>query len=120
MNGANPRTITKEKFSKLVTSILVLPKMLELRPIVVDNTFTALGGNMRLRAFYDKTLREAGFKVIACSDHHFQPQGYTALWLLSESHFAVHTFPECGRSYIELSSGNLDCFNHFLNLTRDL
>lgn len=53
MNGANPRTITKEKFSKLVTSILVLPKMLELRPIVVDNTFTALGGNMRLRALND-------------------------------------------------------------------
>ena len=53
VNGANPRTITKEKFSKLVTSILVLPKMLELRPIVVDNTFTALGGNMRLRALND-------------------------------------------------------------------
>lgn len=53
MNGANPRTITKDKFSKLVTSILVLPKMLELRPIVVDNTFTALGGNMRLRALND-------------------------------------------------------------------
>ena len=53
VNGANPRTITKEKLSKLVTSILVLPKMLELRPIVVDNTFTALGGNMRLRALND-------------------------------------------------------------------
>ena len=53
VNEANPRTITKEKFSKLVTSILVLPKMLELRPIVVDNTFTALGGNMRLRALND-------------------------------------------------------------------
>lgn len=50
INGANPRTISKEKFEKLVCSILVLPKMLELRPIVVDNTFTALGGNMRLRA----------------------------------------------------------------------
>ena len=53
VNGANPRTISKDKFSKLVTSILVLPKMLELRPIVVDNTFTALGGNMRLRALND-------------------------------------------------------------------
>ena len=50
VNGANPRTISKEKFSKLINSILVLPKMLDLRPIVVDNTMTALGGNMRLRA----------------------------------------------------------------------
>lgn len=50
VNGANPRTISKEKFDKLINSILVLPKMLELRPIVVDDTFVALGGNMRYRA----------------------------------------------------------------------
>lgn len=50
VNGANPRTIKNDKFEKLIRSILILPKMLELRPIVVDNTFTVLGGNMRLRA----------------------------------------------------------------------
>ena len=50
VNNANPRTISNEKFDKLIDSILVLPKMLELRPIVVDNTFVALGGNMRYRA----------------------------------------------------------------------
>lgn len=50
VNAANPRTIKDSKFDKLVTSLLVLPKMLELRPIVVDNTMTALGGNMRYRA----------------------------------------------------------------------
>lgn len=50
VNGANPRTITDDKFHKLVNSILVLPKMLELRPIVVDNTMVILGGNMRYRA----------------------------------------------------------------------
>lgn len=50
VNGANPRIITDEKFDKLINSILVLPKMLELRPIVVDDTFVALGGNMRFRA----------------------------------------------------------------------
>lgn len=50
VNGANPRKISDTKFDKLVNSILVLPKMLELRPIVVDNTFVALGGNMRYRA----------------------------------------------------------------------
>lgn len=50
VNGANPRLIKEDKFTKLVNSILVLPKMLQLRPIVVDNTFVALGGNMRYRA----------------------------------------------------------------------
>ncbi len=50
VNESNPRIINGDKFDKLINSILVLPKMLELRPIVVDNTFVALGGNMRYRA----------------------------------------------------------------------
>ena len=50
VNEANPRTITNEKFQKLVNSVLALPKMLDLRPIVVDNMMVALGGNMRFRA----------------------------------------------------------------------
>ena len=49
-NVENPRTITDRNLQKLITSILVFPKMLALRPIVVDDTMTALGGNMRLRA----------------------------------------------------------------------
>lgn len=49
-NEENPRTITTEKFQKLVKSLLVFPRMLTLRPIVVDETMTVLGGNMRLRA----------------------------------------------------------------------
>lgn len=50
VNSSNPRTISKEKFDKLINSILVLPKMLELRPVVTDDTMVALGGNMRYRA----------------------------------------------------------------------
>lgn len=50
VNGTNPRKIKDKKFDKLVDSVLVLPKMLELRPVVVDNTMTVLGGNMRCRA----------------------------------------------------------------------
>lgn len=49
-NAGNPRTITEEKFKKLVKSLLVFPRMLSLRPIVVDSQMNVLGGNMRLRA----------------------------------------------------------------------
>lgn len=49
-NTANPRTITTEKFNRLVDSILVFPKMLELRPIVHDGKWVALGGNQRRQA----------------------------------------------------------------------
>lgn len=50
VNGENPRSITNDKFAKLVNSILVFPKMLSIRPVVVDNKMVALGGNMRLQA----------------------------------------------------------------------
>jgi S-adenosylmethionine decarboxylase len=51
----------------------------------------------------EKALREAGYGIVGFCEHHFSPQGYTCTWLLSESHCALHTFPEEGRSYIELS-----------------
>lgn len=50
VNKKNPRTISNEKFEKLINSILSLPKMLEIRPIAVDGNGVALGGNMRFRA----------------------------------------------------------------------
>lgn len=59
-----------------------------------------------IKSLFDKTLKECGFNVLGFMEHHFDPQGYTSIWLLAESHFAVHTFPEHGKSYIELSSCN--------------
>ena len=49
-NKENPRYITKPAFEKLVKSILIFPRMLEIRPIVVDGNYKVLGGNMRLKA----------------------------------------------------------------------
>lgn len=46
----NPRFIKEAKFEKLVDSILVLPGMLELRPVVTDGAGVVIGGNMRLEA----------------------------------------------------------------------
>lgn len=57
-----------------------------------------------LKDIVETILKESGFTVINFVDHRFSPYGYTALWLLAESHAAIHTFPEENRSYIELSS----------------
>lgn len=46
----NPRSIKDEKFKKLVLSVLMFPKMLSLRPIVVNSDNVILGGNMRYNA----------------------------------------------------------------------
>jgi len=57
-----------------------------------------------LRNRYSNILLESGFGILSFIEYHFEPFGYTALWLLSESHFAIHTFPEEAKSYVELSS----------------
>lgn len=59
MNPNNPRVIKDDKFAKLVRSIQEFPKMLEIRPIVVNSDMIVLGGNMRLKA-----CKEAGLKEV--------------------------------------------------------
>ncbi len=63
----------------------------ETDPAALDDIFTGC-------------LLEAGFKIVNQCEHYFTPYGYTKLWLLAESHLAVHTFPEENRTYVELSS----------------
>ena len=58
-NPNNPRVIKDDKFEKLVRSIKQFPKMLEIRPIVVNDDMIVLGGNMRLKA-----CKEAGLKEV--------------------------------------------------------
>lgn len=50
LNKKNPRTINKRQLDRLIKSVQEFPEMTELRPIVVDENNTILGGNMRYRA----------------------------------------------------------------------
>jgi S-adenosylmethionine decarboxylase len=69
---------------------------------------------------YNKLLQDSGFTILNYVEHYFQPQGYTALFLLGESHFAVHTFPEHNESYIELSSCVREPYDKFIKrINRD-
>jgi DNA modification methylase len=58
-NPNNPRVIKDDKFAKLVNSIKEFPKMMELRPMVINSDNIVLGGNMRLKA-----LKEAGYTEV--------------------------------------------------------
>ena len=57
-NAANPRTINRHKFQKLVNSEKQFPEMLSLRPIVVDKDNVILGGNMRYKACKELGLKQ--------------------------------------------------------------
>lgn len=58
-NPNNPRIIKDDKFEKLKKSIEDFPKMMELRPMVINKDNIVLGGNMRLKA-----LKELGYKEV--------------------------------------------------------
>jgi len=58
LNKKNPRLIKDYKFEKLKKSISEFPKMLELRPIIIDNDNIILGGNMRYQALKDLGYKE--------------------------------------------------------------
>jgi S-adenosylmethionine/arginine decarboxylase-like enzyme len=60
-----------------------------------------------------KLLKYSGFGILGLQEHYFKPQGYSALWLLKESHLAIHTFPEESKTYLELSSCNQRMYNKF-------
>ena len=58
-NPSNPRLIKDERFKKLVKSIEEFPKMMALRPIIIDVDGMILGGNMRFKA-----LKELKYKDV--------------------------------------------------------
>ena len=67
----------------------------EVKPEILKNTIS-------------KILIQSNFTIEEYNQKKFEPQGFSCVWLISESHCAVHTFPEENKSYIELSSCNLD------------
>ncbi len=57
-----------------------------------------------LKTELEDLLNTCDFEILGFMDHHFNPQGYTCIWLLGESHLAVHTYPEHDKAYVELTS----------------
>lgn len=68
---------------------------------------------------FDSLLKVAGFEILNKKEHFFEPYGYTALWLLAESHFALHTFPEENKSFLELSSCVEKQFYRFVDMVKE-
>lgn len=65
LNPDNPRSISKKDMELLVKSLKDFPEMLELREIVVDETMTVLGGNMRTLALRKIGAKEATAKIVS-------------------------------------------------------
>ncbi len=64
----------------------------------------------------ERCLKMSGFTIVNFIDHTFPIQGYTCVWLLAESHLAIHTFPDQKKAFIQISSCNNDKLTRFKDL----
>jgi S-adenosylmethionine decarboxylase len=49
-----------------------------------------------VRKILDRVVSKSGLKCISSSFHQFKPHGVSSVYLLRESHLAIHTWPEYG------------------------
>ncbi|MEM3551231.1 MAG: adenosylmethionine decarboxylase [Candidatus Bathyarchaeia archaeon] len=47
-----------------------------------------------IQVILDRVVAKSGLNVVSSSFHQFNPHGVSAVYLLSESHLSVHTWPE--------------------------
>lgn len=61
---------------------------------------------VKLTPYFEELLKSCDFTIVSFTEHFFPVQGYTAVWLLAESHLAIHTFPDQQKTYVQISSCN--------------
>jgi S-adenosylmethionine decarboxylase proenzyme len=60
-----------------------------------------LNDEQELRKILSAGIKECGFTQVQITSHQFSPIGVTAIAIVSESHVAIHTFPEFGHVSID-------------------
>ena len=53
---------------------------------------------------YRDACEKAGISVVSRHFHHYDPEGITGIYIIQESHLAVHTWPEIGLVTVDLFS----------------
>lgn len=70
----------------------------------------------QLKSYFKSALITANFNIVNFTEHYFPVQGYTCIWVLAESHLALHTFPKNNKTYVQLSSCNKEKLDAFKKL----
>jgi S-adenosylmethionine decarboxylase len=74
----------------------------------------------RVCAAIEKATKEGNLTVVGKITKRFEPQGFTAVYLLSESHISIHTWPEIGYAAIDVYTCGGDAKKAVETLLREL
>ena len=68
----------------------------------------------------DNIATKENFIILQKVSHKFEPQGFTMLFLLSTSHFSIHTYPEYNKCSIDLYSCDMNVdYNNVIKMLCD-
>lgn len=73
--------------------------------------FPALQSEAHVRSALQRITSALALNTLSETKHFFKPQGISMIFLLAESHIAIHTWPEKEFAYITLSSCAEDAFD---------
>jgi len=64
-----------------------------------------------IKPLLDIIVKECDLHVVAKAGHQFEPYGATYVYVLSESHLSIHTYPEKNMAYMDIFCCNpeFDC-----------
>lgn len=57
----------------------------------------------------DKAVEASGATILGSRAYHFEPDAVTIVYLLSESHASIHTYPEHGACFVDLFTCGENC-----------
>jgi len=56
----------------------------------------------QMRQIVERVVKKSGLNVICSAYHQFKPHGVTCVYLLKESHLAIHTWPEVNYAAVDI------------------
>ncbi len=56
----------------------------------------------QMRRIVERVVKKSGLNVIRSAYHQFRPHGVTCVYLLKESHLAIHTWPEVNYAAVDI------------------
>jgi S-adenosylmethionine decarboxylase len=60
-----------------------------------------------LKPLFDEIVKECDLHVVSETGFQFEPIGATYVYVLSESHMSIHTYPENNSAYMDIFCCNL-------------
>ncbi len=64
------------------------------RHVIADIYLTEPVSDAVLSELCEEAINQSKMNIVLSAEKLFEPKGLTKVWVLSESHFTIHTYPE--------------------------